>query len=295
MLRLVLSVVLLDPAAVTEASQRDVPVPRVLTPDGDRLGYAPVPRPYTGARRLTGVVLGRDPVTRTDVVCGGTVVGSRSRSLVLTAAHCLYHDGRPLRNLAFLPGYDGGRPRLGIWPAERVWVPERWRSEPYSPSLLPYDVGLVGVVRRARPLEAVTGRGLRPMPTSEGTRLRGLELLGYPVGKRYPGLTMHRCVGDAVEGLHHGPGLLVTRNCHAAAGGSGGPALYGGALAGVVSSSSPLSDAKGYTVITRLGGRVFERMLARADETMRLKQPPAGRDAAAESPAEGSMRLRRPG
>ncbi|MFC7105884.1 hypothetical protein ACFQQB_38995 [Nonomuraea rubra] len=43
-----LSLALLDPAAVAEVSQRNVPVPRVLTPDGDRLGYAPVPRPYTG-------------------------------------------------------------------------------------------------------------------------------------------------------------------------------------------------------------------------------------------------------
>ncbi|SDG97550.1 trypsin-like serine peptidase [Nonomuraea jiangxiensis] len=284
MLRLVLPVVLLDPAAVAEVSQHSVPTPRVLTPDGDRLGYAPVPRPYTGARRLTGVLLGRDPVTRTDVVCGGTVIGSRSRSLVLTAAHCLYHDGRPLKHLAFLPGYERGRPRLGVWPAVRIWVPERWRTEPYSPSLLPYDVGLVGVVRRGRPLEAVTGRGLRPMPTSQGTELRGLELLGYPVGKGYPGMTMYRCVGDAVEGLHHGPGLLVTRNCHAAAGGSGGPALYGGALAGVVSSSSPLSDTKGYTVITRLGGRVFERMLARADQSMLLERQPGKRDEATPTP-----------
>lgn len=271
MLRLVLSLVLLDPAAVTEVSQRNVPVPSVLTPDGDRLGYAPVPRPYTGARRLTGVLLGRDPVAKTDVLCGGTVIGSRSRSLVLTAAHCLYHDGRMLKHLAFLPGYDRGRPSLGIWPAVRAWVPSKWRGRPYSPQLLPYDVGLVGVVRRKRPLEAVTGRGLPPMPTSRGTELRGLELLGYPAGKGYPGMTMYRCLGDTVEGVSEGPGLMVTRNCHAAAGGSGGPALYGGSVAGVVSSSSPLSDAKGYTVLTRLGGRPFERMFAKADRAMRLR------------------------
>ncbi|MFC7588600.1 hypothetical protein ACFQYP_36510 [Nonomuraea antimicrobica] len=108
-----LSLVLLDPVAVTEVAQRNVPAPSILTPDGDRLGYAPVPRPYTGARRLAGVLLGRDPVAKTDVLCGGTVIGSRSRSLVLTAAHCLYHDGRLLKHLAFLPGFDQGRPRLG--------------------------------------------------------------------------------------------------------------------------------------------------------------------------------------
>jgi V8-like Glu-specific endopeptidase len=270
---LVLSVVLLDPAAVAEVSQRNIPFPRVLTPDGDRLGYAPVPRPYTGARRLTGVLVGRDPLTGRDVLCGGAVIGSRSRSLVLTAAHCLYHQGRPLERLAFLPGFDRGRPRLGVWPAVRAWVPARWRNRPYTPKSLPYDVGLVGVVGRGRPLEDVTGRGLPPMPTTRGTALRGLELLGYPAGKRYPGLRLHRCVADTAEVLSRGPGLMVTRNCHAAAGGSGGPALYGGAIAGVVSSSSPLRDAKGYTVLARLGRRPFERMLARADRAMRLMRP----------------------
>ncbi|TMR20870.1 hypothetical protein ETD86_17220 [Nonomuraea turkmeniaca] len=274
MLRLVLSLVLLDPTAVVaEVSQRNIPVPRVLTPNGDRLGYAPVPRPFTGARRLTGVLVGRDPVTRRDVMCGGTVIGSRSRSLVLTAAHCLYNQGRVLEHLAFLPGYDRGRPPLGVWPVARTWVPSRWRNRPYSADLLPYDVGLVGVLRQRRPLEDVTGRGLRPLPTARGTELRGLELLGYPAGKGYPALRLHRCLGDAVEGVSEGPGLLVTRNCHAAAGGSGGPALYGGSIAGVVSSSSPLSDEKGYTVLARLGGRPFERMLARADRAMRVKPP----------------------
>ncbi|WP_441119034.1 trypsin-like serine peptidase [Nonomuraea sp. H19] len=266
-----LSLVLIDPAVVTEVSQRNVPVPRILTPDGDRLGYAPVPRPYTGPRRLTGVLIGRDPVTRRDVVCGGTVIGSRSRSLVLTAAHCLYHNGRLLKHLTFLPGYDRGRPRLGVWPIVDTWVPARWRSRPYSAKLLPYDIGLAGVVRRKDPLEEVTGRGLRPLPTTRGTALRGLELLGYPAGKGYPGLRLYRCLADAVEGVSKGPGLMVTRNCHAAAGGSGGPALYGGAVAGVVSSSSPLSDAKGYTVLTRLGDGPFKRMFARADRAMELR------------------------
>jgi len=270
---LVLTLALLDPTAFAEVSQRNIPLHKVLTPDGDRLGYAPVSRPYTGARRLTGVLVGRDPVTGTHLMCGGVVLGSRSRSLVLTAAHCLYHRGRPLRQLAFLPAYDRGSPPLGVWPAVRTWVPARYRAKPYSPDLLPYDVGLVGVAGAAgRPLEEVTGPGLRPLPTRKGTALRGLELLGYPKGERYPGTRMYHCLADAVEGTVRGPGVLVTRNCHAAAGGSGGPALYGGAVAGVVSASSPMGDARGFTVLTRLGGRPFAQMYAQADRHMRIRQ-----------------------
>lgn len=273
MLRLVLSLALLDPAAVAEVSQGDVADPHILTPHGDRLGYAPVPRPYVGPRRLTGVLLGTDPVSNRDVQCGGTVINSRSRSLVLTAAHCIYRDGRMLKRLTFLPAFDRGRPPLGAWQAVDAWVPPRWHHQPYSADLLPYDVGLVGVARGDKPLEAVTGRGLRAMPTRRGTALRGLELLGYPVGRRYPGTSLYRCVGDTVEAVKQGPGLMVTHNCHAAAGGSGGPALYGGAVAGVVSSSSPMKDAQGYTVLTRLGTRPFQELLARADREMRLRRP----------------------
>ncbi|WP_101783392.1 trypsin-like serine peptidase [Nonomuraea indica] len=273
MLRLVLSLTLLSPSGLTGAAERSVPEQRVLTPGGDRLGYAPVTRPHTDQQRLTGVLMAHDPVSGDVVMCGGTVIGSRSRSLVLTAAHCLHDKGRPLRQVVFLPGFDRGRTPLGVWPAVRTWVPPRWRNQPYSTDLLPYDIGLVGVAPRGEPLEAVTGPGLRPLRTARGTSLRGLELLGYPAGKRYPGTRLYRCLGDAAEAVGRGPGLLVTRNCHAPAGGSGGPALHDGAVAGVVSSSSPLGDRRGFTVLTRLGGRVFGRMLAESDRWMRLRSP----------------------
>ncbi|MDA0637290.1 hypothetical protein OUY22_28135 [Nonomuraea sp. MCN248] len=264
-----LCLALLEPSGAAVAPQRNIPARKVLTPHGDRLGYAPVPRPLTGARRLAGVLVGRDRATGERVMCGGTVLRSRSRSLVLTAAHCLRDRGRTLERLVFLPGYDEGRPLHGVWPVVRTWVPSRWRGRSFGPDLLPYDVGLVGVAakRRGR-LEDVTGRGLRTLATGRGTALRGLELLGYPGGRRYPGDRMYHCFGDAVEGAEDGPGVLVTRNCHAAAGGSGGPALHEGAVAGVVSSSSPLRDAKGFTVLSRLGGAPFTRMYEQADRVM---------------------------
>ncbi|MCP2344795.1 V8-like Glu-specific endopeptidase [Nonomuraea roseoviolacea subsp. carminata] len=249
-------------------AQRSVPQRQVLTPGGDRLGYAPVAPPYAGERRLAGLVLARDPVAGRTVLCGGAVIRSRSRSLVLTAAHCLYDQGRKLREVSFLPGFQGGRPPLGVWRAARTWVPQRWRTGQGTVDQLPYDVGLIGVGGRGPALEDVTGRGLRTLPTRHGTSLRGLELLGYPAGRRYPGTDLYHCLGDAAEGADRGPGVLVTRNCHAPDGGSGGPALHDGAVAGVVSSSSPLHDPRGFTVLTRLGGRTFRRMLDESDRWM---------------------------
>lgn len=248
---------------------RTVPGSQVVTPGGDSLGYAPVPLPYQGSYRLNGVLLSHDPATGTDIACGAAVIRSRSRSLVLTAAHCLHRRGRAMEHVAFAPAYESGLPMLGVWPAVRTWVPKRWSNRPYSAGQLPYDVGLAGVVRGAKPLEAVTGPGLRPMPSAKSATLRNLELLGYPIGRRYSGRDMYRCLGDAIDGGAGGPGVLVTHNCQAAAGSSGGPAVYGGAVAGVVSSSTPLRDPAGYTVLTRLNAKPFGRLLARADREMR--------------------------
>ncbi|MFE3449124.1 trypsin-like serine peptidase [Nonomuraea sp. NPDC059194] len=246
-----------------------MPNRRVLTPRGDRLGYAPVARPYQGPHQLAGMLVSHDPVTRTDLVCGAVVLRSRSRSLVLTAAHCLYGDGHRYDRVAFLPAYNGDDKKLGVWPAVRVWVPKRWRARPYSTAQLPYDVGLVGVARGGRQLEEVTGPGLRPYLTRKGGSTPRLELLGYPIGGPYSGTDMYRCVGDTIEGGAAGPGVLVTRNCHAAPGASGGPAVYGRTVAGVVSSSSPLRDPAGFTVMTRLTPRPFGKLLAAADRAMR--------------------------
>lgn len=247
MLRLSLALALIAPVHPAAPPMRTVPHRMVRTPGGDRLGYARVAHPYTGFRRLTGVLVAHDPATGWTVQCGGTVLRSRSRSTVLTAAHCLYHGGRRLRQVEFLPGFEDGRAVLGRWPAVRTWVPRRWRG-PYSPKALPYDIGVVTVARKPEgALEDVTGRGLRALPARPGG-LRGLELLGYPAGGRYSGIEQYRCVGDASQVRR---GLLVTRNCHAPSGSSGSPALLGGAIAGVVSSSSPLHDPSGFTVIAR--------------------------------------------
>ncbi|MBB5080222.1 trypsin-like serine peptidase [Nonomuraea endophytica] len=260
MLRLLLSMTLLNPTA--EPPLDAVPAAHVLTPGGDRLGYAPAGR----ARSDTGVLIGHDPVAGTAVMCGGAVLRSRSRSLVLTAAHCLYHRGRRLRGLVFMPGYHGGRAPLGIWPAVQSWVPSGWRDQPDSPARLPYDLALVGVAGKGRSsLESVAGRGLRPVARGTMSRGRALDLLGYPAGRRYPGTRLYHCLGQAAPYR----GVLVTHNCHASGGGSGGPALYGGAVAGVVSSSSPLSDPAGFTVLAPLDSRPFARMLSRADRVMR--------------------------
>ncbi|MCG5211960.1 trypsin-like peptidase domain-containing protein [Streptosporangium sp. KLBMP 9127] len=253
---------------------RDVPGRQVITPGGDRYGYARVRRPYTAEapERVTGLLLAHDRFTGRNRVCGAAVLRSPGRDLVLTAAHCLFDNyGRNRRwydGVVFVPAYNStglGDTPLGVWPAERLWVPRRWRTRSYSPSVLPWDVGVVRVAGRAgRRLEKVTGPGLRPLVSRSGEQLSGLTLLGYPGDVGYSGDDMFRCLADAGESGGPGPGMLMTRNCQIVGGHSGGPVVYGGAVAGVASSSSPYRRGNGFTLITRLTPHRLTRMLALA-------------------------------
>jgi V8-like Glu-specific endopeptidase len=245
-------------------------------PTGDRFGNMPMRRPYTrGTGRVTGLLLAYNPATGRNVTCGASVLRSRSRSLVLTAAHCLFDNhgrrGRWFEDALFVPAYNSagrGDAPFGVWPVQRAFVPRQWRTRVYSPQALPYDVGLARVASPGadhRKLEQVVGQGLRPRLNRRGAGFAKVRLLGYPADLRYRGTDMYRCVGDAVEAGAPGPGMLLTRACRLVSGGSGGPAVHRGRVVGVASSSSPYRDHDGFSLITRLGPGPFARLLARAD------------------------------
>ncbi|MFJ5923790.1 trypsin-like serine peptidase [Kitasatospora sp. NPDC092948] len=61
--------------------------------------------------------------------CTAAVVHSRSRNLLITAAHCAAPGGTPLDGLVFAPGYRGQRAPYGSWPITEVLVDPRWGSD----------------------------------------------------------------------------------------------------------------------------------------------------------------------
>ncbi|RBQ19943.1 hypothetical protein DP939_08865 [Spongiactinospora rosea] len=277
---LVLLVSTLPGAVAYAAAPEEVPRRLVRTPGGDRFGYAPVARPYTRAlpERVTGLLVSHDPLTGAERRCGAAVVASESRSLVLTAAHCLFdNDGQARRwydQVTFVPAYSGsgaGGAPLGVWRAVRTWVTRPWRTRSYSTEVIPHDVGVVGVEPDAsgRRLEDVTGPGLRPVSTRRGDgRVRAVTLPGYPSELGYPGDAMYRCSGRAAEARTPWPGMLMTRNCQIVRGHSGGPAISGRAVVGVATSSSPYHDPDGFSLIARLSPRRAQGLLAVAERGM---------------------------
>lgn len=117
--------------------------------------------PTVGAIFRNGLSMGHE--------CSGSVIVSRSRDLVLTAAHCVY--GRP-SGWSFVPGYVDGRTPHGVWTVTAAYVDPRWqRSENTQ-----YDYAILRVAPqriggRAVRIQDVTGGNLLGTAPAPGTRI----------------------------------------------------------------------------------------------------------------------------
>ncbi|MCF3146693.1 trypsin-like serine peptidase [Streptomyces platensis] len=127
--------------------------------------------------------------------CSAGVVTSPTKSLVLTAAHCL-KSGKSYRNVAFVPGYRGGASQAGepgerpygLFPMElgKVWIDERYLSASPSDDV-DFAVLRVGPNSQGQLLEDAVGRGntLTTVPAA-GLARREVTLTGYPGGQKTP-------------------------------------------------------------------------------------------------------------
>ncbi|MEU9125345.1 trypsin-like peptidase domain-containing protein [Streptomyces sp. NPDC048506] len=174
--------------------------------------------------------------------CGGTVVRSPYRNLVVTAAHCL-RSPDPKRHLSFVPQYHDGQKPHGIYPVDAIYLDQRY-----------YDLGTgagarwdFAVVRLAAredgaDVQDVTGGfDLVPYPGYDHGTVR---LIGYPGNSD----TTHPKPLDCTSSTHRyrstdpaAPGDFLEIACAGYIGGtSGGPFL--------------VRDFTGYALIGVIGG-----------------------------------------
>ncbi|MFB6440844.1 trypsin-like serine peptidase [Streptomyces sp. NPDC056411] len=127
--------------------------------------------------------------------CTASAVTSPTKSLILTAAHCLKSD-KPYRDVAFVPGYragasgagQAGETPYGLFPMEpgKVWIDDRYRSSPPSDDV-DFAFVRVGPNAQGQLLEDAVGRGntLTAVPTAQLAR-REVTVTGYPGGRKTP-------------------------------------------------------------------------------------------------------------
>lgn len=180
--------------------------------------------------------------------CSAAVVASRSRRVLVTAAHCVWLDGAwRLDGAYFVPGWASGEEPYGRWPIDTAYVPPGWTqtNSPIEDVAAHVDYAFVTLHPRdgLLPEQALGAQGIR-WATSEDV---DVAALGYPATGSYDGQSLRGCVGAAaVEPFTHRtssePGEVLVLTCDMTQGASGGPWLVGpdavagrGQVVGVVS------------------------------------------------------------
>jgi V8-like Glu-specific endopeptidase len=161
--------------------------------------------------------------------CSGTSVVSPSKSVVITAGHCVYDEGIwSDHKWVFVPGYHHGERPFGTFTAHWLGTTPAWHGHENEN----FDVGaaVVGRNEKGQTLAAAVGAdkvatGLSPHQI--------FDVYGYPVEKPFNGGTLQVCHEVGFEGHDFGslfePGPLnLAISCDDSAGGSGGAWLIDG-------------------------------------------------------------------
>jgi len=227
-------------AASRSASARELRVP----------GRAPAPRLRDGVTagassvrvlnaadigtRTNGKILGFDPVEGS-YSCSGTALNTPSRSIVLTAGHCVLEHGREGREVAFVPAYDHGQRPFGTFTAQAIYVMPQWRHGE-NPD---FDVAALEV--RPNALGKLTDVvGARGYAISK-SRTSAFQIFGYPAahagGEELRSCRAHGLGLDRLTDRFVGPPTMPA-SCDMAAGSSGGAWLFDGEYVSGVTSYS---------------------------------------------------------
>jgi trypsin len=182
--------------------------------------------------RTNGKIFAVDPVDG-PYTCSGTALTTPSRSIVLTAGHCVLEGGRWGKDIVFVPAYDHGARPFGTFTASAVYTMPQWR-EGENPD---YDVAAIKV--KPDPLgrlgDVVGSRGW----TTDRSRYTGFQIFGYPAGA-LEGESLRSCDtrglgSDVFTNVFGGPPTVPGR-CDMAGGSSGGAWLVAGGLVDGVTS-----------------------------------------------------------
>ncbi len=196
--------------------------------------------PASPEYRTNGKIFGTYP-GQGFYTCSGTVLNTPSRSIVITAGHCVTLGGHLAQNLSFVPAYDHGARPFGTFTGAAVHTMPQWRKfnnpdfDVAAIQVDPNELGTLGDVV-----------GVRDW-TVNRSRFSEFEIFGYPGGV-LQGEALRSCMtrglgGDRLTNRLPGP-PTVPGICDMARGSSGGGWLVEGRVGGVTSYGYPLSHGR---------------------------------------------------
>lgn len=196
----------LAPSGSTEYAASQGPIPYVTSE---------IPDPSVETMRTHGVLFFSDPTG--DYGCSGTLVNSDNKSVVWTAAHCVYGGGY-FTNMVFIPGYEEGRQPYGQWEAATLHVPTSWigSEDPMEGN------DFAAVVLKANSSGALAGDvvGTRGIAFNQQPN-ESFQSFGYPAlpSTLFDGEHLHSC---ASAGSGRIMPLMIAMGCNMEQGSSGG-------------------------------------------------------------------------
>ncbi|MGB7588586.1 MAG: trypsin-like serine protease [Solirubrobacterales bacterium] len=174
--------------------------------------------------RTNGKILGVTP-GEGDYSCSGTALNTPSRSIVLTAGHCVIEHGRAGRHIVFVPAYDEEIRPFGSFSVESVYVMPQWlhgENPDYDVAALRVSPNQFGYLT-----EAVGARGY----AASQSRFSAFQIFGYPAaalgGETLRSCRAHGQGSDLLTDRFSGPPTLPAP-CDMADGASGGAWLVDG-------------------------------------------------------------------
>lgn len=157
--------------------------------------------------------------------CSASVLNTPSKSVVITAAHCVYSTEKGwVKDAVFVPDYDRTQADpdpVGVWTARSIRTFNSWRADQTDYSSDVAYVTLNNGGDANKPVaDVVGGYGL----AWGGSYVFQATIFGYPTNKTNPDGrgTIHSCVRTAQES----EGKVRVEGCDFGFGGSGGPWLY---------------------------------------------------------------------
>jgi V8-like Glu-specific endopeptidase len=182
--------------------------------------------------RTNGKILGVDP-KEGSFTCSGTAVNTPSKSIVLTAGHCVVLEGVTASRISFVPAYEHGDRPFGTFNVTSVYVMPQWRHGE-NPD---FDVAALKVApNHLGDLTDVVGAS--GFATSR-SRSADFQIYGYPAaalkGEEMRSCRAHGLGSDPLTFSFVGP-PTIPGDCDMAAGSSGGGWLVEGTYVDGVTS-----------------------------------------------------------
>jgi Trypsin len=208
------------------------PAPRFAHATPAAASSVPVLDPAAEGERTNGKIVGVDP-REGRYSCSGTALNTPSRSIVLTAGHCVVEKGSEGRHIVFVPAFDHGTRPFGTFEVESAYVMPQWREDE-NPD---FDLAALRVApnRLGALTEVVGGRGY----ATSRSRLAAFQIFGYPAGyaagEELRSCRAHGLGFDRFTDGFSGPPTMPA-SCDMAAGASGGAWIFDGELISGVTS-----------------------------------------------------------